>query len=312
MPRDRTVRVAVLGSPVQRAAPQKFPSRNGTVLKRRVVVGVLVLLSLLMTTLYFRDPPNGGMHAVQDAGATVLRPFQVAAERVVRPFRDAYGYFSGLVHAKSEAERLLAENERLRQEATQYRSAWEENKTLREYVDYRAPKGYPADLRSVAAAVITAPFSQYEQQLVISAGSGAGVRVGDPVATPAGLVGRVTEVSEGTAQVTLLTDRSTAVSAEVLEAGAVGLVKSGRSGGDTLVVDLVKKKFVVDRGDRIITAGSRVGELPSIYPRGIPIGEVTFVNQSDTDVHKRIQIEPYVDFDEVDSVIVLVPKERRP
>ena len=38
-----------------------------------------------------------------------LRPFQVAAERVARPFRDAYGYFAGLAHAKSENEKLRRE-----------------------------------------------------------------------------------------------------------------------------------------------------------------------------------------------------------
>ena len=77
------------------------------------MVGVLVALSLLMITLHFRETPTGGMHAIQDAGATVLRPFQVAAERIARPFRDIVGYFDGLIDAKGENERLRAENERL-------------------------------------------------------------------------------------------------------------------------------------------------------------------------------------------------------
>ena len=52
-----------------------------------------------------------------DAAASVLHPFEVAAERVARPFRDAYGWFESLFDARSEAERLREENERLRQTA---------------------------------------------------------------------------------------------------------------------------------------------------------------------------------------------------
>ena len=54
-------------------------------------------------------PTAGALHDVQGAGATALRPFQLAAERVARPFRDVYGYFSGLANAKSENAKLHAE-----------------------------------------------------------------------------------------------------------------------------------------------------------------------------------------------------------
>ena len=61
----------------------------------------------------------------------------------------------------------------------------------------------------------------------------------------------------------------------------------------------------------ILTAGSPgKGQLPSLYPRGIEIGEVTSVSQSDTDFFKQIQVEPYVDFSSLQSVLVLVPKRR--
>ena len=80
------------------------------------MAGVLVLLSIGLITIYFRESSGGGLHQVQSAGATVLRPFEVAADRVSRPFRDAYGYFSGLFGAKSENKRLRAEVDRLRHE----------------------------------------------------------------------------------------------------------------------------------------------------------------------------------------------------
>ena len=61
MPRNRTVRLAVLGSTVQRSAAPKYALRNGPAMKRRLVVGLFVVLSLLLITIYFHkkiSPPG--------------------------------------------------------------------------------------------------------------------------------------------------------------------------------------------------------------------------------------------------------------
>jgi rod shape-determining protein MreC len=310
VPRNRTVRLAVLGSSVQRAAAAKYPSRARTALKRRVVAGVLALLSLVMITLSFRaGEEGGGLDNLQGAAATVLHPLQVGVERVVRPFRDLQGYVSGLVDAKAEADRLRGDLSRFRQQAIRGQLAALENDQLRDLLAYRDSPRFPNDYAAVAAAVTGYPASQFVQQLVVAAGWGEGVRVNDPVVNGDGLVGLVTKVSDHTAQVTLLTDDESAVSATVVGAGAEGIVRRESGGSDLLVLDEVPKRFVVRKGDVVATAGSARGdEFPSLYPRGIPIGEVVSVAQSDIELFKRIQVDPYVDFDVIDSVIVLVPE----
>ena len=314
MPRNRTVRLAVLGSSVQRAAAAKYPSRSGTALRRRLAVGLLVLLSLMLMTIYFRESSSGGLHRLQDTGATVLRPFQVVADKVAQPFQDVYGYFSGLVNAKEEAEQLREENARLRQVAIQNETARRENASLKELLDLRFPAAFPDDFRHVAASVTAYPPSQFEQQVVVSAGTGDGIAVNDAVVNGDGLVGRVVQAGERTAKVLLLTDQESAAAALDISAGstATGLVRAARAGSGALVLDHVGKDEQVERGDQIVTKGTREGELESLYPRGIPIGVVTFVNQTDTDPYKRIQLQPYVDFDALDqNLVVLVPKGRR-
>ena len=64
------------------------------------------LASLALLSVYFRESDEGALHGAQDAGATAVRPFQVGAERVARPFRDLYGWFDGLLNAKAENEEL--------------------------------------------------------------------------------------------------------------------------------------------------------------------------------------------------------------
>ena len=131
------------------------------------MTGVLVLLSIALITVYFRESSGGGLHQVQSAGATVLRPFEVAADRVSRPFRDAYGYFAGLVHAKSEVNRLRAENEQLRQEASQNAFAASENANLRKQLHFINSPHYPRGFGHVTASIIAQPPAAYEEQVLI-------------------------------------------------------------------------------------------------------------------------------------------------
>ncbi len=146
MQRNRNARIAVLGSPVPRSRPPGLSSRSANALKRRIVAGVLVLLSLVLITIYFREPAGGGLHSIQSGGATVLRPFEVGAERIARPFRDAYGYFAGLIHAKSQNAELRAQVDKLTQLSIQNSTAADEANDLRRQLNYisspRFPKGF--------------------------------------------------------------------------------------------------------------------------------------------------------------------------
>ena len=62
----------------------------------------------------------------------------------------------------------------------------------------------------------------------------------------------------------------------------------------------------------MITAGSAPGPLQSLFPRNIPIGYVSSVSQTDTDIYQNIQVQPFVDLSSLESVLVLVPKQRTP
>jgi rod shape-determining protein MreC len=302
VPRNRTARLAVLDAPVQRPAPA-FPSRTRSATRRRVVVGVLAALSLALISVYFREAPGGPLHDVQGAGAAVLRPFQVGAERVSRPFRDLYGWFDGLITAKGENERLRAQVEELRRQAIQNETAAQDYDELLKSLAFQDLPGF-RDYRKVNTRVISHPPSQYEKEIVVAAGSDNGIRIHDAVISGGTLVGKVTNVTPKTAAVTLITDETSAVSARDLSSGAIGLLQAGA--GDSLVLDRITRDKDVRVGDLVVTAGSRVGRLPSLFPNGIPIGYVSSVGQSDTDPFKQIQVESNIDLTDLYAVTVLV------
>jgi rod shape-determining protein MreC len=268
---------------------------------------VLVLISLGLITIYFRESTEGPLHTAQRLGASVLMPFEVAGERVARPFRDAAGYVSDLFDAKSENRDLQREVEDLRNRVIEQETAAQENERLKDLLGYVEGPSFPADYRPVAASVIARPPTPFRQEIVIAAGSDDGVAVNDPVVTELGLVGLVTEVWGGGAKVRLITDQASAVSGVVLGSEAAGVVRQGTS-QSSLVLDRVGKDALVKERDLVVTAGWQTLRFESLYPRGIPIGTVKSVGQQDVDLYKRIQIAPLVNFDSLASVIVLVPE----
>ena len=296
---------------VRRTPTTRLSSRSTGPLRRRLAIGCLVLLSLILITISFRSGEDGPLSGVQSAGATVLRPFAVGFERVAQPFRDVYEWADSLLDARSEAERLRIENRELRQQAIQSAFALQENEYLRDLQNFIDGPRFPEDFAPVSAEVIGRPVGAFVQAIVIAAGSRNGVRVNDSVITADGLVGLVTRVTPSTARIQLLTDQEAAVSAVDLRTRAEGIVRHARGTRETLVLDRVRKQDVVRVGDEVVTAGWRASGLSSLYPKGIAIGEVTSVGQTDTDLFQQVQVDPYVDFGLLDAVLVLVPVERR-
>ncbi len=273
---------------------------------------MLVLISLALLTVYFREANGGPLHGLQSAGATVLRPFEVAAERVARPFRDAAHWFGRLLDAKSENAKLRKELDQFRQQVIQNQTALQENVQLRKLLAYRDSARFPSDFSGIGARVIARSAPDLVQQVVLSAGSNAGIALHDPVVTGDGLVGQVTKVAKSVSQATLLTDETSAAAGLDLRTQATGIARHGSSSGDALVLDRVTKDQVVNVGDTIVTAGFHSGNLTDVYPKGIPIGTVTSVGQVDTDLYKQVLVQPFVDFNSLESVLVLIPKQPPP
>ena len=267
---------------------------------------MLVVAALVLITVSFR---SSALDGVQGTGASILRPFEVAANRIARPFRDAAGWTHGLINAKSQNKKLRRQVAQLQQQNLLDEQAIQENVQLRAQLAF---KGAPslAQFGRVHTEVLIYPQSSIDQSVTIAAGKNDGVAKGDVVVTPAGgLVGTVDKVQGGISRVTLLTDEQSSVTAtDLTSTTAVGEVHRGGGGSDVLVLDRVPKSKYVGVGDTVITAGTiGAGALPSMFPRGILVGTVT--SESDTDVNpfKTIQVEPAVDFTSLQSVIVLVP-----
>jgi rod shape-determining protein MreC len=307
--RDRTARVAVLGTSVQRSRNDRRPPRGRNAQLRRLILVVLVLAALVLLTISFRSPTSGALHDVQGYGASALRPFEVAAQRVARPFRDAYDYVSGLTSAKAENARLRRELRAARAQATANQAAANRAAELSALLRFEQGRSYPKDFRAVNTTVISFPGGPFAQQVTIAAGTHQGLAMNTPVVTADGLIGRVTNPGPTTAQVTLLNDPDSSVPAVDVTHHVVGLIRHGPRG--TLIFDRVAKEQIVEKDDVIVTRGTVDRRYPDFYPYGIPIGQVQQVGTSDIATYLTVEVTPYARFGSLDAVAALVSTKRK-
>jgi rod shape-determining protein MreC len=308
VPRNRDARIAVLGSSVQRTAAYGQSTARSRALKRRVVVVGLVVVSLALLTVSYR---SAALNPLEGYGASALRPFEIAANRVARPFRDATSWVHGVFAAKSLNRALEAQNRALRQEVAYLSGTAATDAQLRKLINYHSSPRFPACCTEVGADVLTSP-TPLAQSVTISAGSDQGIANQDVVVTNGGLVGTIGKVTPNEAQVILISNPGSDVRAvDEANPSAIGIIDHG-VGTNSLIFDQIGTDLRVGTKDVIVTAGSPAGAAglawPSLFPPDIPIGYVSSVYQSDTDIYKEIQVQPFVDLSSLESVLVLVPK----
>lgn len=282
-------------------------ARN-VVLKRRLVLAALVVVSLGLLTVFFREPATGTLHSVQQDGLDVLSPVQSLATRAVEPFQDGYRWLEESLDAKSENESLRAELERLRGELVLMEETRRENEELSGLLDIRDAGIFPEGCTFVVARVIGRSPTKWQEWVLIDKGSLDGVSLNqavvgatipeDPSLSGKGLVGKVIAVGAHSAQVQLVTDSGSSVAAVVQGTGARGIVEGQVSG--TLLMDFVERDQQVEPKRIVVTSG-----FGQIFPRGIPIGVVENVGEVDVNIYKQIEVRSFVDFRRLRQVMVV-------
>jgi rod shape-determining protein MreC len=285
-----------------------------TVRRRRAVLGLLVACSLILLTVSFGGS-SGVLGTVQRGADEVLNPLQEGASRALKPVRDLFGWFGSTFEAKGELERVRAERDRLRDELVGKEAAERENDTLRRQLAMNETLGLER-YGPVSARVIGQSSNVWYSTVEVNQGSGDGVRRGMPVISAQGLVGKVSQVTRSSAVVTLITDHTSVVSARENRGGTPGLVRTASTGNPRdLVLDFLPEEGRLERGDRIVTAGTdpRTERFRSLFPPNLPIGEVSRVEDAGSET-EEVHLRPFADLRRLELVQVLTraPDGNRP
>jgi rod shape-determining protein MreC len=276
--------------------------------RRRVALAIFVVLSIGMLTVYFGESGGGVFHTFQRGAQEAFAPLETGASRALKPARDLFGWFGDTIDAKGENEDLRAEVEQLRRQLGVAETARHDVRELRSLVGLTESEGYPQGTDPVGARVIVRSPTVWYSTLKIDKGSSDGIRRDQPVVAAGGLVGKVTDVTGGTAEVTLITDSSSGISAQVMPNGATGIVHPVVGDPEDLLLDYITKGRRVTEGTTVVTSGFESDGLESIFPRGIAIGRVTKVDPQEVEQFQRVHLKPLADIRGIDYVQVLTKR----
>jgi rod shape-determining protein MreC len=270
--------------------------------RRRAVLALLVISSFLLLTVTFGRSSGG----LQDGVSTIFSPLQEVADRALKPARDMVGWFDKTFEARGENERLEERLAQARRQAAAGQVALHENAQLRKLLGLdRDPALAESAFDPVIARVISRSPTLWHSTVTIDVGSGDGVEVNDPVVSGAGLVGRVASVQGGSAQVELLSDNSSAVTAKVVPGGAQGVIEPAIGDQEDLILDFIDASKDVTRGQTVVTSGWEAEGLASHFPASIPIGEVTRASILEQEASQQVHVRPYANLADLDLVQVL-------
>jgi rod shape-determining protein MreC len=280
--------------------------------RRRTILVALIVTSLVLLSAHFSEAESGPLHAIQRGVAAVLSPLEAVASEALKPGRDLVNWFDETFEARGENDRLKDELAEVRAELVETQTLVGDQQQFEALLDLDQNElaGFDPPYKPLTGRIITRSPSVINATLGVNLGSGDGVEVDDPVVSPDGLVGRISEVANSISQVQLITDPRAAVSAQVVPDGPQGIVAPEAGDPDDLQLE-IEGDQEVSEGQMLVTAGWSDGEISSAYPYGLPIGEITETTLGDEDF-QRITVQPFADMGELEFVQVMTGGPERP
>jgi rod shape-determining protein MreC len=273
--------------------------------RRRAALAVFVALSIAILTAYFGESGGGLFHTLQRGAQQAFAPVETGASRALKPPRDFVGWVGDTIDAKDQNKDLKKEVERLRTRLAEAETGLRDSKELDALAAMRRENYFPQSTAPVTARVIARSSTVWYSALKIDKGSSDGLRNDQPVIAAGGLIGKTTSVTSGTAEVRLITDGQSGVSAQVFPEGVTGVVRPEVGNPDDLLLEHVESGQRVTENTLVITSGFTSSRTESLFPRGIPIGRVSKVDLDELETYQRVHVKPFADLHSIDVVQVL-------
>lgn len=268
----------------------------------RTVLVLLLLACFTVVTLDARGGEDSPVDPLRSAVGQVFGPVERATAAAVRPVFAVPDFFRTTKGLRDDVARLEAENAQLRGRL----ATGDVDRNRAAELD-----GLLAGARTTGYALVPArvvamgPAQSFTRAVTIDAGTSSGIAPDMTVINNDGLVGRVIRADRSTATVLLIVDQESVVGGRLGSTMEIGYLRGRGQHGDNahLDLDLVDQSVTPARKDVLVTWGSRNG---APYVAGIPIGQVTSVHSSPSQLSAQATIAPYVDFTSLDLVGVVV------
>ena len=225
-----------------------------------LIAGILVGLFLLALSLL----APARFESVRGAALDITGPISSALHEVTETAKGLVTGAGNYWDAANQNGGLRRERDAMRHQIIQAKAIAQENRQLKATLQLRE-----AQHDAVAIGrLVGSSFSSPRRFAILSVGSSDGVRIGMPVRSPDGLVGRIVDGGALASRVLLVSDRANIVPARLLR-GGIPVISQGRGDGTIDVRPLEVGRNPFKRGDIIITSGTG-----GLYPPLVPIARI--------------------------------------
>lgn len=159
-----------------------------------------------------------------------------------------------------------------------------------------------SDYSLLNATTINRNLGFWYNTVIIDKGKNNGIKVDMAVIVNEGLIGKVSEVSNFSSTVQLLTsediNNKISVKIKLEETDLYGILT--HHDGDYFIVEGIDQNIEIKDGSMVVTTG-----MGGIFPAGVLIGKVSGVSSDHFDLAKTVYVSSFVDFDDIKYVSVI-------
>lgn len=264
--------------------------------KKAEIAGIVITIIILIFIVIFSNADKGNSF-FENAATTLIMPVQNGLTYLKNKMSGNSTFFTDINNLKSENEELKQKNSELEQSLRELENIKSENETLKEYLDLAEKYG---EYKTVPAYIINKDISNYSKTIVINLGSDDGVAENMTVIADQGLVGYVVSVTDTTAKVQTIVDTASSVSCVMSSNDESIVCKGTLDDSSSLRAMYIPTDSNIAQGESIETSG-----LGGIYPKGIHVGTVKKVTNTQNLTDRYAIVETAVDFDKLNTVLVI-------
>ena len=272
-------------------------------IKNKLAVTIVVLSVTFLAVIFISINKNS--NSLSSGVGSVVTPLQKIIYTVNDKFKGALDFFANFSRVKKENEELKSKNAELENKLVEYNSMKDENQRMREILKFsEANKEYDY----VGCNIIGYSGSNFTSGYIIDKGTSDGIEKEMVVITPEGLVGKVTKAANNYSIVQSIINENIAVAVmDESTKETTGVLKGLNDSKNKSLTKIYNLPIdsKVKEGDVILTSG-----LGMIYPKGVRVGKVISVETDNVKVMKNAVVEPYVDFNKLEELYVIVPKNK--
>ncbi len=268
--------------------------------KRSRQVRFFLLFGFLLTAILILIISMAGRKeftAPHKFGLEVIGPFQTAISKVSNYVGGFWENYLALLNVSEENKQLRQELLQYKTANIEYREAVATNVRLQKLLELKESLPPP----TLTAEIVGKDPSLWFRTLTINRGSSDGVQKGMPVVTVAGVVGQILTSSPNYSKVLLATDPNSAIDVITQKKRVQGIAKG--LGRDAFGLHYVLKSAEIEKEDYVLTSG-----LGGVFPKGLMVGTVSEIKKSRRGMFQNIEIEPSVDFAQLEYLIIIMKK----